>query len=283
MSALVEPGPVEAEVVPSDWPDFSAWWAQVWEQGQHVGVIGPTGSGKTTAEVALCAPRKWVAALDPKGGDETLAASGWERVSRWPLPYHMREQIRGGEPARIIVGKKVRTRDDRAKNRRLLAQVVPGMWEQGHWTVVIDELQLLTDRRFMNLANDVVELLIAARNRGISVVSALQRVSIGQATAGASATVGDQVTWLAVAYTRDDRMVQRLAELLGRPVGEVRSVIRGLVPYQWVLVGRDPRAPYILFSPPKLPVAPVGVDPETGEPEPPGTGWRARLWPGAGS
>ncbi len=269
MTDLVDQG---ASIVAMSWDEFVAWWAANWEQGQHVGIIGPTGSGKTTIEVALCQVRRWVMALDPKGGDHSLAASGWARVTKWPLSLRMREQIRDGEPARLIVGKVVRTRPQRQANRTLLATVVPALWEQGNWTVVVDELQLLTDRRFFNLADDVVELLIAARNRGISVVSALQRVSVGQQTGGASSTVGDQVTWLAVAYTRDDRMVQRLAELLGRPVAEVRKVITALPPYTWVIVGRDPRAPYILVSPPKLPGR--GRAPS----EPPQIGWRGRIW-----
>lgn len=266
---LTNPTSAGYKVLP--WPDFLDWWAGAWEQGQHVGVVGPTGSGKSTLEGGLCSVRKWVIALDPKGGDQTLSATGWKRVTKWPLPVGIKADIKDGEPARLIVGKVAKTRAQRDANRRLLAQVVPALWEQGNWTVVVDELQMLTDRRFFNLADDVVELLIAARNRGISVVSALQRVSVGQTTGGASSTVGDQVTWLAVAYTRDDRMVQRLAELLGRPVGECRELITGLPPYTWAIVGRDPRAPYIVTRPPKISSPPPSD-------EPPRVSWRETLW-----
>lgn len=259
-------------VVVMPWEDFVGWWAANWEQGQHVGVIGPTGSGKSTLEISLCDPiRKWVMALDPKGGDDTLAGSGWQRVTKWPLPVGVKSDIKDGEPARLIMGKVANTRQQRTGNRRLLADVVPAIWEQRNWTVIVDELQMLTDRRFFNLADDVVELLIAARNRGISVVSALQRVSIGQNTGGASSTVGDQVTWLAVAYTRDDRMVQRLAELLGRPRMECRNLISQLPPFTWAIVGRDPRAPYVITRPPK-------ISGPTHKAEPPKVTWRESLW-----
>lgn len=263
-------GPAGIQVMP--WDEFVVWWASVFEQGQHVGVIGPTGAGKSTLEIGLCDPiRQWVMGLDPKGGDDTLAGSGWQRVTKWPLPLGIKADIKDGEPARLIIGKVANTRAQRTDNRRLLAQVVPAIWEQRNWTVIVDELQMLTDRRFFDLADDVVELLIAARNRGISVVSALQRVSVGQTTGGASSTVGDQVTWLAVAYTRDDRMVQRLAELLGRPRNECRALITSLPPHTWAIVGRDPRAPYVVTRPPKIttiarPVAPPQVS------------WRESLW-----
>lgn len=285
VSAAAELGEPSAQVLALPWDEFLPWWAENWEPGQHVGVVGPTGAGKSTLEVGLCQPRRWVAALDPKGGDDTLAASGWVRVSKWPLPAGIVSDIKEGEPARIIIGRHVSTRADRAANRKLLATAVPALWEQsgrvrdgkrsGGWTIIIDELQLLTDRRFFNLADDVVELLIAARNKGISVVSALQRVAIGQTTGGASATVGDQVYWLAVAYTRDDRMVQRLAELLGRPAAEVRQLIRSLPPFTWCIVGRDPRAPYVLTKPPRVSRSSHTSE---AEPGPPAVMWRDRLW-----
>ena len=269
---ILQPGGADRtpiEVLP--WPDFLTWWTSAWEPGQHVGVIGPTGSGKTTKVLALCSTTDYVLAVDPKGGDRTLAASGWRRVTRWPLPAGVIADIKDGKPVRLIVGKIAKTRSLRTANRRLLAQVMPALWEHGGWTVIIDELQMLTDRRFFNLADDTVELLIAARDRAISVVTALQRVSVGQTTGGASSTVGDQVTWLAVSYTRDDRMVQRLAELLGRPVGEVRDLITALPLHAWAVVGRDPREPIRVTRPPKLSV------PQTGRVVPHVT-WREKLF-----
>ncbi len=270
MSTITTPDEATpVEVLP--WEDFLPWWSDAWEPGQHVGIVGPTGSGKTTLEFGLCQTTDYVLAIDPKGGDQTLAASGWRRVTTWPPPSGVIADIKDGEPARLIVGKVAKSRAQRDANRRLLARVMPSIWEQGGWTVIIDELQILTDRRFFNLADDTVELLIAARNRGISVVSALQRVSIGNSTGGASSTVGDQVTWLAVAYTRDDRMVQRLAELLGRPVAEVREVIRALPLHSWLMVGRDPRQPFRVTRPPKLSVPSLRGTP-------PRVTWREKLF-----
>src|SRR5262245_52628705 len=53
--------------------------------GHHMAVIGPTGCAKTTHSVGfLLACRKYVLALDPKGEDETLSASGFVRVTELP-------------------------------------------------------------------------------------------------------------------------------------------------------------------------------------------------------
>lgn len=245
--------PDQSEVVVMPWEEFAEWFGKEWKQGEHIAVVAPTGEGKTTFQMRIAELRNWVGVLDAKGGDRTLDASpGFKRVTRWPLPLSVREDIKDGEPARLIIGKHVRLKRDRVPHRALLLSALEGFWAQRNWTVIIDEVQLLTDRRFFNLADEVVEMLIAARDRGLSVVAALQRVSIGQATGGASGTLGDQSTWTAVAYTRDDRMVQRYAELLGRPVAEVRTVVTSLPRYTWCIVGRNPRAPYVVTRPPVI-------------------------------
>ena len=86
--------------------------AEEWKPGQHVALIGPTGEGKSTYAVGILALRKYVLALDPKGEDETLAASGYERLTCWPPPGKVRERIAQGGTARLIVGGATRTQGE---------------------------------------------------------------------------------------------------------------------------------------------------------------------------
>src|ERR1700748_169221 len=102
------------------WPHFLAWFRRAWKPGQHVAMIGPTGEGKTTFASGILAQRKYVIALDPKGEDETLSASGFERVLHlpntrvdplWRVRHweasrqwdRIHQDIAEGRPARIIV------------------------------------------------------------------------------------------------------------------------------------------------------------------------------------
>ena len=65
------------------WADeFKPWFAEVWEPGQHLSVIAPTGAGKTTFVGGLLDLRRYVLALDPKGGDSTLSGLGYDRLAR---------------------------------------------------------------------------------------------------------------------------------------------------------------------------------------------------------
>src|SRR5437016_5933255 len=73
-----------ALVVGLPWDDFLSYMAWSWKPGQHIAMIGPTGEGKTTFAAGLLNLRNWVLALDPKGEDETLSASGFERITHLP-------------------------------------------------------------------------------------------------------------------------------------------------------------------------------------------------------
>ncbi len=63
-----------------------------WQQGEHVGLIGPTGQGKTTLLTSLLPLRTYVAVLATKPRDVTmdrLIASGYERFDDWQsIPAH---------------------------------------------------------------------------------------------------------------------------------------------------------------------------------------------------
>ena len=61
------------EIEALDWStEFLPWFQEAWKPGQHVALIAPTGAGKTTFAAGLLGLRKYVLALDEKGGDLSL-------------------------------------------------------------------------------------------------------------------------------------------------------------------------------------------------------------------
>jgi len=240
-----------ARIIGMPWKQFIADFAARWEPGQHVALIGPTGKGKTTLAAQLVRTRKYVIAADVKGGDSSLGRFtqfGFQHVSEWPLPRQVREDIANGEPARLIVGMPLRTAADRPKLKALLQKTFGGVFEQGGWTLYIDELQLACDRRLMGLGPLVEENLIAARDRGVSVVSSFQQ------PAWVPRTASNQATHLFIWHTRDTDVVNRLAEMMGRPKQEVRQIMAGLAstPFGVLVTSADPSAPMLVTRPPRL-------------------------------
>jgi len=105
-----------SEVEPLAWPDFKDWFASVWNPGEHLSVIAPTGAGKTTLVGGLLDLRRYVLALDPKGGDSTLSGLGYDRLAKWPgekeLAATVAKNDEDGKPSRFLVGPAVKASAD---------------------------------------------------------------------------------------------------------------------------------------------------------------------------
>lgn len=229
---------------------FEEFWRSTWKQGEHVAILGQTGSGKTTLASFLCGVRKYVIAVDPKGLDSTLSATGWPRIKKWPMPAGMRNDIKDGRPVRIIVGGPTDTDKQWDANNALLRRVVKDIWRMGRFCLWADEGQILSDKRYVNAGESLEKMLIAARDRLISLVYCVQRPAIGRTSPAATAAF-TQSTWIFVSHTRDQRVHDRLAEIVGRPAPEIRGLISALPKYYWACFSLDPHEPVRIFIPPK--------------------------------
>lgn len=235
-----------ARVISAEWDMFLDWFADNWDPGAHVALIGPTGEGKSTFAVGILALRKWVLALDPKGEDETLAASGYERITAWPPPSRIRDEVAEGKPARLIVGGATRTQAEMDRLRELMEQAIEGVRAEGGWTIYADEFQLLADRRMYGLDKPVERLLIAARSRATSVLTSFQAPSWVPKAGTRQATF--TVMW----PTRDRVMIKTVAEAMGRPWHELADAVDQLPSYHVLVIPKRIRAPMVLAHAPKL-------------------------------
>lgn len=238
--------PKSIEVAGVPWDTFLEWFSEVWQPGQHVALIGPTGEGKSTFAVGILRLRKWVMALDPKGEDETLASSGFKRILSFPLPNRMRDDIAAGVPARLIIGGSSESEAALKALRTLMEQAVEVVRGQGGWTVYADEFQILADRRMFGLDKKIEQLLIAARSKGTSVVTAFQ------APAWVPKAATRQATWVVLWPTRDVNMIKAVGEAMGRPWRELQAAVEELEPYSVLVIPKSVHAPLVLTRPAKL-------------------------------
>jgi hypothetical protein len=227
-----------------DWDTFAAWFTTTWEQGEHIAIISPTGSGKSTLACHLALMRKWVIALDAKGGDETLEAAGLEQVTQWPLSRKMKERIAEGYPLRIRVGFVPRTLDDFDALKDLLRRVLESIWLDGRWTVIVDELQITADRKMFNLGALIEKLLVGARSKLLSVIS------LYQAPAWVPTAASRQATYIFIYPTRDIAVIKTIADKIGRPWKELKEVLDNTPRYHFVCASLNPLDPLVMSSPP---------------------------------
>ena len=229
-----------------DFPRFLAWLKATWEPGQHIALVGPTGEGKTTFAAHILRQRTWVVALDPKGEDETLAETGFTRVTSLPLPRKMRNAVAEHKPCRIILGGGSRSDRDQAALRKLMSDGIRMVREQGGWTIYADEYQILADLRMFGLGKKVEELLISARRNRTSVVTSYQ------APAWVPRAATRQAWGVAIWPTRDRAMIKAVAESMGRPHQELGEAVDALPPFHIIFIPKSVHAPMIITSVPKL-------------------------------
>lgn len=233
---------------------FLEYFSRRWEQGEHLNVAGPTGAGKTTfCTGVLQHCRRYVVGIDAKGGDRTLAATGWPRITgskdrfgQW-LPYAQRKAVNDGEAVRLIVGKRAQSFDDLTVNWARQNALLESIFVEGKWTLYLPDLQLLTDPGLGNIRTSANMMWIAARDRYVSLVSDMQEFSWTPRLARS------MPRWFVAGYTRDLDSVAAMATSAGRDKAEVRGMIQALKtrPYSWLVFSNNPRDPVVVTVPDK--------------------------------
>ena len=232
-----------------------------WQPGQHVALIGKTREGKTNFAVWLLSElRKFVLALDPKGEDETLSASGWPRVGSVPggrrKPPAWSEEARlwrkldkdraEGRPVRVIVGIQSRSRAADQANRVLMADAIEYARQAGGYSLYVDEYQILSDRRMYGLGEDIARQAISAARDKMSVLGSMQYLAWVEKAQTRQATL--IVLW----RTRDRDLIKLAASTAGRDWREVAAAVDELPKYWLLLISDELRAPMMMVRPPKV-------------------------------
>jgi hypothetical protein len=217
-----------------------------WAPGAHWALIGPTGEGKSTHAVGILKLRKWVLALDPKGEDDTLQASGWQRITALPPPRKMQNEIQDGKPMRLLVGGQARTDEQDIALQKLMRDGITYSRHAGGWTLYVDEFELLSSQRMFHLGPNIERMLITARRDKTSVVTSFQ------AAAWVSKHATRQATYATMWPTRDRDMIKNVAQAMGREWRSVAAAVDLLPPFHTLTIPKQIRAPMLITSAPKI-------------------------------
>lgn len=236
-AAFLSGGQAIARTLDGAW-QVQTWPGFVWNQDEHVTLIGPTGVGKSTLVREILPYRKfvWIAAAKPV--DETIDRYVREdgfKIAADPkvLP---RPKVSGGflgartvEPVKLIVRPRfidTPTLTYEQHQAQVFTPLLRASFAQGGWCHVADDLDYMCNQLGLTV---FYERLYALGRAGKSiVVSNLQRPRNVPLLAYSSAT------HLFIYCTNDDDDLKRLEGLGGLPTKLIRAIVASL-PHHVVL------------------------------------------------
>lgn len=161
--------PTQHEIAPYptvEWDEFFRRF--VWNQGEHLVAIAPTGGGKTTLLSRILPRRKYVCIFVTKTFDPTFATEfgGYRRIEEWPPPSHLDRILLWPKPGKTI-------KETVANQKRVFKTALDRIFVERGWTVVIDEEHWLS--KVLGLDLEVATFHHQGRSSGITVVDGIQR------------------------------------------------------------------------------------------------------------
>ena len=202
--------------------------ARNWRIGEHMTLVGTTGSGKTTFAREVLQLRDWVVVLATKTRDKDLfdefKRHGFVVRSQWS-PFdtsHPRVIFAPPLPAPTKEGNAAQAN----AFRRVLIELF--QLEQGNWTVYSDEIAYLTND--LKLQTEMNTLYLQGRSLGVTLVAATQRPrSIPR-------NVFAQATWFGLWRIPNAEDRASAAELVGGYQYTAKEAMRVLPQHEMLLI-----------------------------------------------
>lgn len=217
---------VEAPRIP--WDKFVASTFQP-VPGEHVGIIGPTGQGKTLLQKSVLPKYPFVAAFATKPQDLTMDKlvneDGYVKLAAW-------YRLNPIDHPRRVIWPNARKLNSRALQTRVFEDAFERIFEEGGrpkerpvgWAIAIDELWYVCN--MLKLSEEVKMVLLQGRSIGISLVAATQRPK------SVPLEMYDQSTHLFFFRDNDRENLDRLGGIQARDSVLVRSAVANLEEHQ---------------------------------------------------
>lgn len=218
MAARTSPPSAQGEVIVLAWPEFQRLFYAEHKQGEHVALVGQTGSGKSTCELELAKivgmkkgkdgrPAR-VVVLGNKPRDDTLMAlhtrDGWPIIKQWPPSYGEEHSIvwpRGGTASTMA-----------ARHRAVYKPLVDVIYAEGGQTLVIDEAAYFEEPapEGLGMAPAMRQIWSGARSNRLTMIAGTQRPR------NVTRLMWSEPSWVIVFPPDDIDDLKRVAEMSGR-------------------------------------------------------------------
>jgi energy-coupling factor transporter ATP-binding protein EcfA2 len=192
------------------------------KQGEHVAVVGQTGSGKSVVllELAKIIGRRpgkdrrpaRVVVLGTKPRDDTLSALGWPVIKKWPPAYGQEHCVvwpRGGGASSMA-----------PRQRRVFDPLLDVIYQEGGQTVVIDEAAYFERPlpKGLGMESTMEQYWSAGRSNKLTLLAATQRPR------NVTRLMWSEPSWILIFPPDDVDDLKRVAELSGAKESVMETV-----------------------------------------------------------
>lgn len=191
-----------------------------WDAGQHIGMIGPTGQGKTTMLFNILPLKPYVVLFATKPADDNMDAlidTGYLKMERW-------QSIDPDQFPRRVLWPNANRLGAAKRQQEVFHDAFERIYLERGWTVAIDELWYIIN--ILKLSMDVRTYLLQARALGISLVCATQRPS------AVPLEIYDQSTHLFFWKDNDRRNLDRITGIASHSEASIRHLVSNLEEFQ---------------------------------------------------
>lgn len=216
-----------------EWDDFMSYVFD-WKQGQHVGLIGPTESGKSTLQFGILPLRQYVAFFATKPADRVLEQfgkkAGYVKIPDWPpMVGRLKKHAATAEemPKRLL-WPDATTIHAIEHQRDVFSRAFADIYAQGGWCTVWDEFWMMT--HILDMEDEARIMLQQARANDIAFVMGAQRPS------RVPLEMFDQSTHLFFWRDNDERNLKTIGGVGYLASDPIRLFVANLDPHQVLYV-----------------------------------------------
>jgi hypothetical protein len=196
------------------------------EQGEHVTMVGATGSGKTTLAQRMIDFRAFVCVMATKNRDASL----YPELLRKGYTITDDPELDWTQAPRVIFRPKLEAPTAQAKltQQEAFRELLVNVFNEGGWCLYGDEIRYLTQN--LGLATELETLWLQGRSLGVSMVVSTQRpVSI-------PVIAFESATHLFLFRATDRANIQRASEFAAADADAIRYTLPRLPRYEVLYV-----------------------------------------------